>query len=157
MKTESSPGSQPQKRNPIDQALSGWQPARVVMAANRLDFFTTIGNDAITAEEVAARCGCHPRSTRMPLNACVALGILEKRGTLYNNTAEGKILLLRNKPTSIADGIAHQDDLWPAWADCMRQSVLTTLFQSIGPCSKNPKFTGTLSWRCMMAPSWGRL
>lgn len=85
------------------------------MAANRLDFFTAIGDDAITCEEVAARCGCHPRSTRMLLNACVALGILEKKSTLYNNTPEGKTLLVRSKPTSIADGIAHQDDLWPAW------------------------------------------
>lgn len=115
MTTESRPEPQPQRRNPIERALSGWQPARVVMAANRLDFFTAIGDGAITAEEVAARCGCHPRSTRMLLNACVALGVLEKKGALYNNTAEGKILLVRSKPASIADGIAHQDDLWPAW------------------------------------------
>lgn len=84
------------------------------MAANRLDFFTAIGDEAITAEEVAVRCACHPRSSRMLLNACVALGVLEKKGALYNNTAEGKILLVRNKPTSVADGIADQDDLWPA-------------------------------------------
>jgi hypothetical protein len=115
MATDSGSGSQPQRRNPIERALSGWQPARVVMAASRLDFFTAIGDDAITAEEVAARCGCHPRSTRMLLNACVALGVLEKKGTLYNNTAEGKTLLVRSSPTSIADGIAHQDDLWLAW------------------------------------------
>jgi len=115
MTIESEPGSQPQRRNPIERALYGWQPARVVMAANRLDFFSAIGDEAISAEEVAARRGCHPRSTRMLLNACVTLGILEKKGTLYSNTVEGKTLLVRNKPTSIADGIAHQDDLWTAW------------------------------------------
>lgn len=115
MTTESGSGSQPQRRSPIERALSGWQPARVVMVANRLDFFSAIGDDTITAEEVAARCGCHPRSTRMLLNACAALGILEKKGTLYNNTAEGRTLLLRSKPTSIAHGIAHQDDLWLVW------------------------------------------
>ena len=115
MATEPGSGPQPQRRNPIERALSGWQPARVVMAANRLDFFTAIGDGAITTEEVAGRCGCHPRSTSMLLNACVALGILERKGTLYNNTAEGKTLLVRSKPTSIADGIAHQDDLWLAW------------------------------------------
>lgn len=115
MTTESGSESQAKRRSPIERALSGWQPARVLMTANRLDFFTAIGDGAITAEEVAARCDCHPRSTRMLLNACVALGILEKKGTLYNNTAEGKTLLVRNKPTSIANGIAHQDDLWPVW------------------------------------------
>jgi len=115
MTTESEPKSQPQRRNPIERALSGWQPARVVMAANRLDFFTTIGDNALTSEEVASHCVCNTRSTRMLLNACVALGVLEKEGSLYRNTPEGKVLLVRDKPTSIADGIAHQDDLWPAW------------------------------------------
>jgi hypothetical protein len=29
--------------------MSGWQPARVLMVANRLDFFTAIGDGALTA------------------------------------------------------------------------------------------------------------
>jgi hypothetical protein len=103
------------RQNPINRALSGWQAARVLMSANRLDFFTAIGEGALTAEEVAAKCNTQPRRTRTLLNACVALGFLEKRDELYSNTPEGKVLLIRGKPTSIADGIAHQDDLWSAW------------------------------------------
>jgi hypothetical protein len=103
------------RQNPINRTLSGWQAARVLMSANRLDFFTAIGEGALTAEEVAAKCNTQPRPTRTLLNACVALGFLEKRDELYSNTPEGKVLLIRGKPTSIADGIAHQDDLWSAW------------------------------------------
>ncbi len=104
-----------QRPSPINRAMSGWQPARVLMAANRLDFFTTIGDGALTAEEVATKCSTQPRPTRALLNACVALGFMEKKGDLYSNTAEAKALLVRGKPTSIADGIAHQDDLWASW------------------------------------------
>lgn len=104
-----------QRRNPIDRALGGWQPARVLMAANHLDFFTVLGEEALPAEEVASRCGTHPRSTRMLLNACVALGILEKEGDLYRNSAEAQESLVRGKPTYRGDTIAHQEDLWQPW------------------------------------------
>ena len=104
-----------QRRNPVARAMAGWQPARVLMAANHLDFFTALGEEALSAEEVASRCGTHPRSTRTLLNACVALGILEKEGELYRNSAEARESLVRGKPTYMGDGIAHQEDLWQAW------------------------------------------
>jgi len=95
--------------------MAGWQAARVVMAANHLDFFTTLGDEALSAEEVASRCGTHPRSTRILLNACAALGILEKERDLYRNSAEARESLVRGKPTFMGDGIAHQEDLWQPW------------------------------------------
>lgn len=104
-----------QRPSPIGRAMSGWQPARVLMAANRLDFFTAIGDGALTADEVASKCNTQPRPTRTLLNACVAIGFMEKKGELYSNTAEAKALLVRGKSTSIADGIAHQDNLWASW------------------------------------------
>ncbi len=103
------------RRNPINRALGGWQPARVLMAANHLDFFTALGEEALSAEQVASRCHTHPRSTQMLLNACVALGILEKEDTLYRNSPEALESLVRGKPTYIGDGIAHQEDLWEPW------------------------------------------
>jgi len=103
------------RQSAISRAMSGWQSARVLMSANRLNFFTAIADGALTAEQVAAKCDTQPRPTRTLLNACVALGFMEKKGDLYSNTAEAKILLVRGKPTSITDGIAHQDDLWASW------------------------------------------
>ena len=109
------PSRETQRYNPIDRALAGWQPAKVLMAANHLDFFTVLGDEALSAEEVASRCGTHPRSTRMLLNACVALGILEKEGDLYRNSTEAQESLVRGKPTYMGDAIAHQEDLWQPW------------------------------------------
>ncbi|MFC1864870.1 methyltransferase [Chloroflexota bacterium] len=103
------------RRNPINRALGGWQPARVLMAANHLDFFTALGEEALSADEVASRCDTHPRPTQTLLNACVALGILEKEGSLYRNSAEALESLVRGKLTYIGDAIAHQEDLWEPW------------------------------------------
>ena len=103
------------RRNPITRALGGWQPARVLMAANHLDFFNAIGEGALSAEEVAAHCKCHPSSTERLLNACAALGILEKEGFLYRNSPEALESLVRGKPSYIGDAIAHQEDLWEPW------------------------------------------
>jgi precorrin-6B methylase 2 len=113
METESS--REAQRRNPIERALAGWQPAMVLMAANHLDFFTILGKEALSAEEIASCCGTHPRSTRMLLNACVALAILEKDGPLYRNSAEALESLVRGKPAYMGDAIAHQEDLWLPW------------------------------------------
>ena len=104
-----------QRRNPITQAMAGWQAARVIMAANHLNFFTAVGEESLSAEEVASRCGTHPRSTRLLLNACVALGVLEKEKDLYRNSPEAREYLVQGKPTYMGDGIAHQEDLWQPW------------------------------------------
>jgi hypothetical protein len=110
-------------RNPIERALAGWQPARVLMAANRLDVFTTLGDRMLSVREIARACGTHPRSTALLLNACVALGFLRKEKHRYGNTPEGLELLVRGKPTYVGDGINHADWLWRSWtrlADAVR-------------------------------------
>ena len=77
------PEPQPPERNPIVRALAGWQPARVLMTANRLDVFNVIGQEALGALEIARRCDAHRRSMRLLLDACVALGFLELREGRY--------------------------------------------------------------------------
>ena len=95
--------------------MAGWQPAKVLMAANRLEVFNALGEELLPAREIAGRCGTHPRSTRLLLNACVALGFLRRQGDRYGNTPQGLQLLVRGKPTYIGDGINHSDWLWRTW------------------------------------------
>jgi predicted O-methyltransferase YrrM len=95
--------------------MAGWQPARVLMAANRLEVFNVLGEDLLSAREIARRCGAHPRSTKLLLNACVALGFLRHESNRYGNTPEGLQLLVRGKPSYVGDGINHSDWLWRTW------------------------------------------
>ncbi|MGB6836957.1 MAG: methyltransferase [Dehalococcoidia bacterium] len=111
--------TQPPRREPrpdaIARAMAGWQPARVLMSANRLDVFNALGDQLLSVREIARACGAHPRSTRLLLNACVALGFLRKQNNRYGNTPEGLQLLVRGKPTYMGDGINHSDWLWRTW------------------------------------------
>ena len=110
------PSPQPQPRpGAIAWAMAGWQPAKVLMAANRLDVFNILDEQFLSAREIARRCGAHPRSTKLLLDACVALGLLLKRDSRYGNTPEGLQLLVRGKPTYVGDGINHSDWLWRTW------------------------------------------
>ncbi len=101
--------------NPILTAMQGWQPARVLMAANRLDVFTIIGEGRLSAEEVAERCQSYPRSMSLLLNACVALKFLQNEGGLYSNSPDAIELLIRGKPTYMGDMIAHGEDTMQTW------------------------------------------
>jgi len=97
------------------RAVGGWQPARVLMTANRLGVFAVLGEDALAAEEVAQRCQAHPRSTTLLLNACVALGFLRKEGDRYANSAAALEFLITGKPTYIGDGIKHDEWMYAVW------------------------------------------
>lgn len=101
--------------NPILTAMQGWQPARALMVANRLDVFTIIGEGRLSAEEIAERCQSYPRSMSLLLNACVALKFLQKEGNLYSNSPDALQLLIRGKPTYMGDMIAHGEDTMRTW------------------------------------------
>jgi predicted O-methyltransferase YrrM len=110
------PSPRPEPRpGAIMRAMAGWQPARVLMAANRLDVFNVLGEELLHVREIAKRCGAHPRSTKLLLNACVALGFLRMQNGRYGNTPEGLQLLVGGKPTYIGDGVNHSDWLWRTW------------------------------------------
>ncbi len=106
------------------RAMAGWQAARVLMSATRLEIFTALGDEYRPVREIAAACEAHPRSLTLLLNACVALGFLEKRGGRYGNTPETRDLLVKGRPGYIGDGINHSDRLWQTWGQ-LTQAVRT--------------------------------
>jgi len=66
--TTQSPRREP-RPDAIARAMAGWQPARVLMAANRLDVFNVLGEELLPVREIARACGAHPRSTRLLLGS----------------------------------------------------------------------------------------
>ncbi|NIU63509.1 MAG: SAM-dependent methyltransferase, partial [Pseudomonas stutzeri] len=79
-----------------------------------------LGEDALTAEEVAQRCQAQLRSTALLLNACVALGFLRKEDDRYANSPEALESLIPGKPTYIGDRIKHDEWLYAVWAHLER-------------------------------------
>jgi len=101
--------------DPVLRAIASWQPARVLMTANRMGVFAIIGEGSLTAEEVAQRCQAHPRSTALLLNACVAVGFLFKEGDRYRNSPEALEALIPGKATYFGDAIKHDEWLSHVW------------------------------------------
>ena len=55
------------------------------------------------------------RGTRLLADACVALGLLEKRDGAYFNTPAGKMALVPGAPADLTTAIRYNRDVYPAW------------------------------------------
>jgi len=64
---------------------------------------------------LAAACGCSARGLRLVLDACVAQGLLEKRGDEWFNTPAGRLALVPGAPADLSRAIAYNRDVYPVW------------------------------------------
>jgi hypothetical protein len=75
---------------PILQTAFGFWSSKVLLTAIEFDLFTTLGDQAMTGEELGARLGLHPRGIRDFFDALVAMRFLERDGdgrdARYRNT-----------------------------------------------------------------------
>ena len=66
-------------------------------------------------EDMAAETGCDLRALRLLSDACVAEGLLEKRGVVYSNTQAGRAALVPGGPADLTKAIRYNRDVYPAW------------------------------------------
>ena len=91
------------KADRIEQVAFGFMASKVLFSAIELGLFTELAKGPLSAEEIRQRLGLHPRSVRDFLDALVALGMLERRGDTYSNTAETGFYLDRAKATYVGN------------------------------------------------------
>lgn len=89
----------------LDVGMGFW-PAKVLLSAVELDLFTTLGDQAMTGEELRRALGLHARATPDFFDALVATAMLERDGdgpaARYRNSEEGRAFLDRRSPRSVA-------------------------------------------------------
>jgi SAM-dependent methyltransferase len=100
---------------PIMELASAFQRSRPLLTAFELDLFTTLNAEARTSGEVADAMGTDARATDRLMNALVALGLLDKRGGRYRNTALAERYLVKGRPEYMA-GLGHTNHLWDTWS-----------------------------------------
>lgn len=83
----------------IFQIGFGFWATKTLLTAIEIGLFTELARRPQTAEEVTKHFQFHPRSVRDFLDALVAMGMLERKGTKYRNTAETALFLDRAKPS----------------------------------------------------------
>ena len=80
----------------IFECWFGIMLARTVMATTRLNVFESLAAGPLTAEEVAERCGTHPRATEKLLNALVGVGCLQVFGKRYRLRRSARSWVLKD-------------------------------------------------------------
>ena len=60
------------------------------------------------------------RGLRLLADACVAIGLLEKKGDVYSNTPAARLALIPGAPADLTKAIAYNRDVYPAWGALAR-------------------------------------
>jgi ubiquinone/menaquinone biosynthesis C-methylase UbiE len=97
--------------------LSGsyWQ-ACTLHTGVKLDLFTLIGDGVMTPDQLARRAAADVRGIKLLLNALSAMGLINKTGDSYANTAAAVEFLDRNSKSYIGHMIMHHHYLVAPWA-----------------------------------------
>ncbi|MDQ3253475.1 MAG: acetylserotonin O-methyltransferase [Acidobacteriota bacterium] len=100
----------------IMQLGLGFWGSKTLLSAIEVGLFTVLAAVPLDAPALTERLRLHPRSARDFFDALVALGVLEREGGLYRNTAETDLFLVRGKPSYIGGMLEMANErLYPFW------------------------------------------
>ena len=100
------------------ELATGYQRARTLFSLVELGVPTLLADGALARDELAQRLGVHPLAADRFLNACVALGLLERRGALFRNAPLAAEFLVCDRPTYLGDELLlHARNAYDLWSD----------------------------------------
>jgi precorrin-6B methylase 2 len=91
-----------------------WNSA-VLRAGLKLNVFSLLQHQALSCDDVAQACGANRRFMEAFLEACAALGLLDKQGDRYTDSAQAAAFLVPDKPTYVGDLALHITNYWHTW------------------------------------------
>jgi O-methyltransferase domain/Dimerisation domain len=99
----------------LQTGLAFWA-SKSLLSAVEMEVFTELAKHPEEFETLSGRLGLHPRAARDFLDTLVALGFLERNGTVYSNTRDTDVFLDKRKPSYIG-GILEMANhrLYPYW------------------------------------------
>jgi hypothetical protein len=100
----------------IMQLGLGFWGSKTLLSAIELGLFTELAKAPLSAADLSARLQLHPRAARDFFDALVALGMLQRDGDLYRNTAATDFFLDRNKLSYLGGMLEMANErLYPFW------------------------------------------
>jgi len=118
------------------EMVRGFQAACVVTAAADLDLFSALSRTPTTAGRLAQTIKADPRATAVLLDALAALGLLLKRGDVYEVPADIAELLTGDSPANVLAGVRHQGNCLRRW------DQLARVVQTGQPARREPSIRG---------------
>lgn len=111
---------------PLMNICLGLWSFKVLAAAHELGVFQATAGPGSTMEGLCRRTGLAQRAADVLLTACTALGLVERHGERYLNSAVAEEYLLPGKPYYFGNWLTHTDRRgYPAWqhlAHALRQN-----------------------------------
>lgn len=100
----------------IIEMASAFYESCVLFAAVELDVFGRLSAKGRSdAGLLAESLGVDRDRLRLLLDACVAVGLLEKEGAEYRNTAAAAAMLVKGAPGDVSGALAYNRDVYAAW------------------------------------------
>lgn len=102
---------------PLFELVSGLWASKTLVAAVRLELFTSLANGAsTTAAELAKRIGIEERPAEILLTACAGLGLLSVQDGRYANTPVAERFLVKGDGQYFGDYVeAMENRNYPGW------------------------------------------
>ena len=91
-----------------------WE-TKILLTAVKLDVFTVLDDQALTAGDAAHRMGAHAGILEILMNALVAMRVLSKAGDTFLNTHAGKTYLVRTSRDYAGHLLLLHDAEWENW------------------------------------------
>ncbi|MBI4844443.1 MAG: hypothetical protein HY809_09000 [Nitrospirae bacterium] len=101
--------------SPLFKLATAYWDSSLFLTANRLNLFSVIGRNEKNASEIASELGTETHHTGLFLNACVSLGLLDKKDGRYKNSALSETFLVKGSPAYLGEAFKYSDDLYPVW------------------------------------------
>jgi len=105
----------PDGRQILDM-MNGFMRSCVLGAASELDLFTVLGEESMSADQLAERLSADRRATRVLLDAVSALALLDKQDDCYTVPSEIRRFLTDGTPECVLPMIRHRMNMLRHWA-----------------------------------------
>jgi SAM-dependent methyltransferase len=110
---------------PVFHTLVPVLAARALLVGTKLGVFEALGQEPLTAAEVAAKLGTEREATGKLLNALAGLGYLRAAGNGFALSSAARRWLVPGSPQSLRDWVLEQELLEWRWLESLEDFVRT--------------------------------
>lgn len=122
---------------PILDLANGFRAAKFLMTASDLGIFEALADAPANLDVLAKRVGLTRRATRICADAMVAVGLLEREGDTYRNSAPAAAYLTGATSTDLRPFLRFSDRMsYPAWSNlthALRHGPVTAQIDDLDP------------------------
>jgi acetylserotonin N-methyltransferase len=110
--------SNPVDPAPVLTALDGFRRSKAMFAALELGVFERLSRGPARAEDLSRELHLHPDAAERLLDACVGLGLLEKKDGAYSNHPSASTYLVRSSPQALVGYLDYSNRVgYKLWGD----------------------------------------